>query len=221
MTIEKQLDGSLVIEESFRFLRAASQLCLASAIAVAIALASLAPDALSQTKGLGWAALVIPLFCGIGLVVDDRRFVFDTSRQAVTWHRRNVFRVRSGEIPFADIRDVAVTKERSREDGAPVGGYIIRHGVALITSSGRVPLSATFNRDAREYEQVAEKVLEALAAPRDTAGPTVERLVAAGQIIDAIALVRRERGLDLAAAQAAVSDLRGRHPGRPMSRRDA
>lgn len=164
MNIEQRPDGSLVIEESFWFLRTSSFACAGLAVAVGMWLWSEVPDILLQSKGIGWASIVVGLFCGVGLVVGDRRFVFDRTRRVVTWHQRNVFRTRSSEIPFADILGVVVTTQRTREDDSPVGGYTIRNSVALITSKGPVPLTSTYSRGKLEYDQVAETVRGVLAA---------------------------------------------------------
>lgn len=164
MSIDQRPDGSLVIEESFWFLRTG---CIASgglAVLIGVWLWSAAPDILMETKGIGWAPVVVCVFCAVGLIVDDRRFFFDRSHGVVTWQQRNVFRSRSGEIPFSDILDVVVTTERTREDGSPVGGYTIRNSLALVTSNGSIPLTSTFSRDRREYEKAAEAVLGVLAS---------------------------------------------------------
>jgi hypothetical protein len=103
MRVDQRADGSLVVEESFWFLRTGAIACAGLAVALGAWLWSQAPDILIETKGIGWAALVVGLFCGVGLIVDDRRFVFDRSRQVITWSRRTVFRARSGEVRFDEI----------------------------------------------------------------------------------------------------------------------
>ena len=213
MILEQRPDRGLVIHESFRFLRAGSVVCAALAAVVGGFLWIQSPDILRETKGIGWGAVAVGLFCAVGLAVDDRRFVFDAPRRTVTWHRRNAFRSCGGEIHFAQIRDVVITTEHASDDGGSRGA--VRHGVALVTTSGTVPLTSTFGRDPREFQRVADAALDVLASQGNVARPGVEQLVAAGRIIDAVAWLRRERGLDLAAARAVIEELKRarRHEG--------
>lgn len=159
--------------------------------------------------------MAVGLLCAAGLAIDDRRVVFDTPRRIVTWHRRNAFRSRSGEIPFTGIRDVVITTERLRDDDETRSGYTVRRSVALVTSRGAVPLTGTFGRDPREFQRVADAALDVLTSQSSVARPGIEQLVAADRIIDAVAWLKRERGLDLAAARAVIEELKRarRHEG--------
>jgi hypothetical protein len=61
----------------------------------------------------------------------------------------------------------------------------------------------------REYDDLADTVLAVLSNPGDNParGPEIDRLVAAGRMIDAIALIRAQKGLGLTEAKEAVEEI--------------
>lgn len=206
MRTEKLPNGSLVIRESWPFLRAAcvTAACLLPAI---VFLAAFAEDSLGWQKLVG-TALGSLLLCAIAAVVDERRFVFDPSIRTMTWEQRNWLRSRGGQLPFSEIKDVVVPF--SRETDLESRRRRNHYTAMLVTTAGQIPLTGTSSIRKQEYVDLADAVLAILSQPqgRSAGGAEIDRLVAAGRTVDAIALVRAQKGLGLAEARALVDKIR-------------
>jgi hypothetical protein len=97
---------------------------------------------------------------------------------------------------------VIVTSERSRDSENAVGGYRVSYSAALLTEAGPVPLTGSFGRDQREYQRLADAIFDVLAMPAKAASAEdeIQRLVAAGRMIEAVTMFRAQSGLGLAEA---------------------
>ncbi len=212
MTTRTLPDGSLIIEESFRFLRVLS---LACAILAGLLFVLIWVGGYGESTKAGWAALGIAVLCLAGMVVNDRSFRFDATSRVVTWRQSNLFRTKHGQLPFSDIKDVVVVGESGRDDDNSVGGYTVRYRAALVTSTGNISLSSYHSRREQEFRKLADKIRDVLAASMASNNEDgAARLVAAGRMIDAVSLIRERDGLDLNAAQAAAQKLRQEREGR-------
>lgn len=202
MRIQHGADGSLAIRENFRFLRFAAVVCACAAGAIFV----LVFVGEGEPAGAGWAALGVAALCLAGGVVDDRNFRFDAATRKLAWERSNLFRSRRGELPFAEIKDVVVVAQKSRDSDHRVGGYDTRYSAVLVTTAGTMPLSSHHAGSESEYRDLVAKVRKVLALPEKApdGDDEVRRLIAAGRTIDAVSLVRERDGLDLSAAHAAV-----------------
>ena len=154
------------------------------------------------------SALGAVLLFSIAAIVDDRRFVFDPSLRTLTWEQRSWIRSRGGQLPFSQIQDVVVTFSRERDLDS--NRAYDQYRAVLVTSAGQIPLTGTSSINRQESDNLADAVLAIISAPGDSRarGSEIDRLSAAGQIIDAIALVRAQKGLGLAEAKMLVEEIR-------------
>jgi hypothetical protein len=205
MRTEKLPNGSLVIQERWTLLRAT---CASAAflLPVVVFLAASVEGSLGWQRLVG-SALGSMLLLAIAAIVEDRRFVFDPSTRTMTWEQRNWFRSRGARLPFSDIKDVVVPL--SRETDLESSRRRNHYTAMLVTTTGQIPLTATSSIRKQEYVDLADAVLAVLSRPHaEPAGETeIDRLVAAGYTIDAIALVRAQKGLGLAEARALVDKI--------------
>lgn len=206
MRTEKLPNGSLVIRESWTLLRA-------TCVSAAVLLPAVVFLAASVEGSLGWqrvagSALGSMLLLGIAGIVEDRRFVFDPSIRTMTWERRNWLRSRGGRLPFSEIKDVVVPF--SREADLESNRRRSHYTAMLVTTAGQIPLTATSSIRRQEYVDLADAVLAILSGPHEglAGGAEIDRLIAAGRTIDAIALVRAQKGLGLAQATALVEKIK-------------
>lgn len=206
MRTEKLPNGSLVIRESWTLLRAAcvTAACLLPAI---VFLAASAEGSLGWQRLVG-SALGSLLLCAIAAIVDDRRFVFDPSVRTMTWEQRNWLRARGGRLPFSEIKDVVVPF--SRETDLDSNRRRNHYTAMLVTTSGQIPLTGTSSIRKQEYLDLADAVLAVLSQPHggSAGGGEIDRLIAAGRTIEAMALVRAHQGLGLAEARALVDKIK-------------
>ncbi len=129
------------------------------------------------------------LVCLLGAAASERaRFVFNLETQTLTW-RQGFFKMRSGEVPFADVADVILEPHGDTEGTS--------YRVVLVTTTGQVPLSNTLDADRKRQEAVAETVLEALSrSPANLVENSVARLVKSGDTVAAVTLAKEHYGLD-------------------------
>jgi hypothetical protein len=74
MKIQHRSDGSLVVHESFVFLHTVSValFCLLPGLVSWLA----HENVLMEIKGIGWVTMIVSLFCLVGMILDNRRFIF-------------------------------------------------------------------------------------------------------------------------------------------------
>jgi len=206
MKIEKLPNGTLVLQESWPLLRASCAIggCL---LPLTLCVAASLDGSFGWTKIMGSALGAVLLF-SIAAIVDDRRFVFDPSLRTLTWEQRSWIRSRGGQLPFSQIQDVVVTFSRERDLDS--NRAYDQYRAVLVTSAGQIPLTGTSSINRQESDNLADAVLAIISAPGDSRarGSEIDRLSAAGQIIDAIALVRAQKGLGLAEAKMLVEEIR-------------
>ena len=147
-------------------------------------------------KIVGWT-LGSPL-CLLGAAVAERtRYVFDLRRQTLFWERRRLFGARSGEVPFADVTDVILTTHGDTEGTS--------YGVALVTTTGRIPLSNSLNAIRKNQEELAKTILEALSrSPANLVENSVVQLAKSGDTVAAVTLAKEHYGLDTTRARRLV-----------------
>lgn len=144
--------------------------------------------------------------------VADRSFRFEPSRGRVLWTVRRLFRSRYGEVAFGDVLHVSL-RETVDTDERP---HRVSYQPILETTAGSLPLSSFHASNAAESEALARAICTAMnrtyEPPREA---TIEELVAAGRIVDAVKRVRREaearaREIGLAEARGIVDEVRAR-----------
>lgn len=170
----------------------------------------------------GWPGWERVLGTGVGTVaaalvaavLQDWHFLFNPRRRTLTWRRRNWFRDRRGVMPFADIRDVVVSSQLETDSESP-NLRRWHYSVTLATRAGPFLLTQTSSAGKEEYEALADAV-RAVLGERQGEAPKVDdlsdevqvaKLLAAGQKLAAIALLRERQGLGLAEAKVRVEQI--------------
>jgi hypothetical protein len=130
---------------------------------------------------------------------------FDRARRTCALRRLDIWRVMRVDLSFDDILDVQIDT-LTDEDRPPTCR------LSLVTTSGTVPLTASYQPTLERFTQMRQAAIDAVFADRTqpAAEDPVVRLVRAGRTIDAIALLRQRDGLDLASAHSRVHALRER-----------
>ncbi len=186
MKITTGPDGSLLLEEGLPVLRW-------SLLAGAAGLSAHWGDALSTGTAetakllLEGAAVGFLLLCG--LLVQDSRFQFDTARKILSWESRRLIGTKQGQIPFSDIRKVAVLK-LSQRDGTAVSIY---YQVILVTDALQLRLGSR-DLDETEALRLAEPVHKVLGIIEPPSIAIPAEMAEAGTKIDAIKARRMATG---------------------------
>ena len=131
--------------------------------------------------------------------------VLDKDQRLCSLRRLDVLRVRRQTLAFEDISDIRVEVE-------PMGGdsQVISCRFGLVTSSSVIPLTVAYEPDLERYDRMRDTVLDTLfhAGARPAAVDPVLALVKQGQLVSAVALLRKRDGLDLLAAKTRVDEMR-------------
>lgn len=86
----------------------------------------------------------------------ESRFVFDRRARRLAWHRRTLLRRVSGELSLDDIEALAVESDQ----GGDERGRSKR--LALITRTGRIPLTRAYTTITGGHERAARAIRELL-----------------------------------------------------------
>ena len=174
-----------------------SLVCLAGAAALLVRFAMVGE------KGLLIGATVSALFSLPFLRATD--LVFDKVQHICTMRRLDLWRMTRLNLAFRDIHDLRVEVE-------PMGGdsHVISCRFSLVTASAAVPLTISYEPDLERYDRMRDQILEVLFSPsrRPAATDPVEDLVKHGQVVSAVALLRKRDGMDLVSAKARVDEMR-------------
>lgn len=203
MRAERRSDGSLVVRDDPRFLRE-SLYAFGSVILIGVATQSGGQPLRLVLGGL------CALLCFVSAaLLESVSFEFDRARRVLRWSRRDLFRRRASELPFAEIESVDVVVREDRErDGAHVR-IDKSWRIQLATRAGPLQLTSRTFPDEAEQTAIANEIRESLGlSPRAPVAETVEDLAAAGERIAAVRLARVTRGLSLEEAKELVDSLR-------------
>jgi hypothetical protein len=140
-----------------------------------------------------------------GLVsLEQSHFAFNPSTRTIVWSRRWGLRRRSGSIPFDRVRDVAVQRPLG-DDGVPS-----RRIALQVTDAPEVPITVGFRPDnGDEILKVAESIRMRLGQPpRGSPAESLQALVDAGQIVEAVKRLREDEGLSLTEAKGRVDSMK-------------
>lgn len=188
-------DGSLQIRERWRLPRFA---CAAAAVLVpATVLGTAWLEGAIAWRQIGGAALGLILPGGIALLVTDRRFVFDAATRLLSWEITSWLRRRHGQMPLADIQGVVLSFTMESDDDS--ARRHPRYTATLMTRSGS---------QKPEYDALADSVRAVVGLPAAAADAAIQQLVSAGRIVDAVTLLRAQRGIDLATARTLAEQMR-------------
>jgi hypothetical protein len=131
--------------------------------------------------------------------------VFDKAQRLCDLRRLDMLRVTRLSLAFSEIRDIKVEVESMAGDS-----HTISCRFSLVTGSDVIPLTVAYEPDLERYNRMRETILDTLfpAARRPAATDPVQDLVKRGQIVAAVALLRKRDGLDLITAKAQVDAMR-------------
>lgn len=205
--------GFRELRESRRFLRWV--FLVAAILLVVVVVASYVVGDRSDWKlpagGLAGAAGLILL----ASVLSDLRIVFDFGKAQLTWEQRNWLSAKRIAIPFTDVLDAFVLESASRDDDNRVGGYVVTYRPMLRTARETLPLSLSEGYDHADCQALCEAVLKTLG--RDGATPStqsrIEQALRSGRLIDAVSMIRAQRGVSLAEARRIAEEMAARHEG--------
>lgn len=208
MTIDPLPDGSLLVKETWRVMRAA---CAVAAVLIPATVLWVAwVEGAIGWRQLGGAALGLILPGGIALVLADRRFRFDAATRTLSWETTSWTRRRHGQVPFGDIHSVVVSFTMESDDDS--GRRHPRFTATLMTRSGPLLLTGSSGSHKPDFDALADCVRAVVGLPVADADAAVQQLVSAGRMVEAVTLLRAQRGIDLATARALVEQMRRGHP---------
>ncbi|HEV2212557.1 MAG TPA: hypothetical protein VGS99_04345 [Gammaproteobacteria bacterium] len=136
------------------------------------------------------------------LCLRSSRIEFDKATRVACVTKLQVLRRTRNEFRFDDIQDVAIEAE-------PLPGH--RNPpcrLCLVTPKGSLPLTDAYAGSYSLHEALRLTILKALGRPvSDPFDESLRQLVKSGRTIDAVALLRLHRKMDLTAARLKVAEL--------------
>ena len=152
----------------------------------------------------GWLALDdsawIPIGFGILLtgggllLLRWETTAFDQAARRVRWSKRSLFSLRKGGFPFSAVERVLVDTTRS-ETETPTARLVLQ------TGAERVPLTSSFSRDRAAWLPLKRRMEQILGLPQGSLEDDLRALKGKGHTLEAVRLLRHERGLSLAEAK--------------------
>jgi hypothetical protein len=154
------------------------------------------------------------LFGLLGISLLGRSsFTFDQLQQQLTWKKTGIFGSKSGVVPFAQIRWAYVENDPSNFT-APKQGSGSYTRLALALKDGTLPFSPVYSGNASAgWERGRDAINDFLGrkpgeGTMGTPDDDIRKLVAAGQLVEAIKLVRERLDCSLGEAKQIVDDLK-------------
>ena len=193
MRIVEDTSSRLVLRDRTLWI---SLVCFAAAAALLIRFAAAPDNKLLLSAALSFA-FGLPFLRATDLV-------FDKAQRLCSLRRLDLFRVTRQSLPFRDIRDVRVEVEPQAGDS-----HIVSCRFALVTAPAVLPLTIAYEPDLERYNKMRETILDTLfaGARRPQAVDPVVALVRQGNIVSAVALLRKREGVDLVTARDRIAEL--------------
>ena len=174
-----------------------SSICLVAAMVMVVRGAVVGDDQLLIGAAV-MLAFAIPFLRATDLI-------FDKGQRICSLRRLDMWRIKRLSLPFSDIRDIKVEVEPMAGDSQTISCRF-----SLVTQADVIPLTAAYEPNLERYNKMREVILGMLFSPsrRPAAADPVLDLVTRGQIVAAVALLRKRDGLDLTAAKMRVDEMR-------------
>jgi hypothetical protein len=192
-----------IVEDTLSHLRLRDRTYWISVICFGAAAALLARVAVGwdEPSGLIPAALFVVFGVAFLRATD---VTLDKAQRICAVRRLDLLRLRRTQLAFGDIMDVQVEIGPS-----PDSADAISCRLSLVTAAGLLPLTASYEPDLARYEAMRGRVLDVVVgnARRPPAADPVRLLIKQGRAIDAIAVLRKRDGLDLATAHQRVTEM--------------
>jgi len=204
MKVVQQTETELVLEES--------TLWLAGFMAAAAVFLVYGGLSTGKKPALISAALFV-LFAFLSL--RKTTIVFDSPRRMVNWQRLRYFVKSSGSIPYDDIKDIVVETKAGGTSGRAT------YRLAILIPQGSWPTSDAYGGNGDKYASLGREIRQFLnlgplpnpAAAQPSATDAVDldtsirALLAQGQKIDAIKLLRSTKFIGLKEAKQRVDEI--------------
>jgi hypothetical protein len=151
------------------------------------------------------------VFALVGIALIGRSsFTFDQLQQQLTWKRTGIFGSKSGVVPLAQIRWAYVehdSNQLSQSRQQP------NARLALELEEGSLPFSGVYSGSDLQWERARDAINEFLGRqPGEGAAgrpdDDIRKLVQAGQLVEAIKLVRERLDCSLEEAKSIVDDVK-------------
>jgi len=201
MNVDEAADGSVIV--SYDGLWLTKVMLTFAALFLVVA----GYDVFFSTRGtgrlLGLLASAVTCLLVAVVFLETACFRFGRPMKTVTWRRRWGLRERSGSIPFASIHAVLVERPIG-DDGTP------SRRITLKTSDGAlIPITVGYRPDADgSVVQIAGRIRALLGHDAaQTHHSHIEALVAAGNVVEAIKVLREEERLTMVEAKQRVDAL--------------
>jgi ribosomal protein L7/L12 len=198
MKLTQPSQDELIVSDFPWFTGGACALIFVSSLSLSVYRMAMHSGGFGETYG----PLLGALIGGLGAWYFFRRIVvqFDRRIGLATWKRWSVAGGASGDIPLSDIKDVVT-------EPLP-GNHGTTYRVALVTSDSRWPLTDYYVGNFYSCNKVTDTLLAFLSLPPKpeaaSLADNLRHLVNSGKKIEAIKLVRQQRTLSLAEAQALI-----------------
>lgn len=103
--------------------------------------------------------LVTVFFLLFAVIMNlHKTFTFDATRRIVRWRGRTALKSESGEIAFADIRDIGTDVNRAGQRDVPV------YRLTIITPQATIPMAYAYNGQPDGYAALRQQILEFVKA---------------------------------------------------------
>jgi hypothetical protein len=154
--------------------------------------------------------LATALFLFVGLALFRRySCCFDLLNQRATWKSRGLFGFKTRVVPFSQIKwiDFEIDPNNFANDH-PQWGPPRR--LVLATTEGPLPFSDMYQACGKKEDEIQQAINTFLNRHPEATSPDdrIRDLVARGEIIQAVHILRRQRGCSLAEAKDLVERMR-------------
>ena len=126
---------------------------------------------------------------------EKMEFVFDRSRQLVSWKKRTVFSSRSGSVRFNSIKSIVIQGVTDSDNNRNTR-------VAIITDKETLPLSKSYTGNRNQIIKIAQKLNQwVLDKNPDLVLESIEAALDDGRRIDAAITLRKAYSLSMTEAK--------------------
>ena len=146
------------------------------------------------------AALAALVLLAITAVLFERgEFIFDRKARRVRWQMTTLISRRNGEVPFDEIRSIAVQELRDTD-----GGRTMR--LAIISAAAEVPLSRSYSGCEDHIETLAVLLNQWVSGKEsDVVKEGIRSAMQGGRIIEAVSSLRATYGLSIFGAKRVIA----------------
>ncbi len=143
----------------------------------------------------GAAFVAVFVFISYFLFTEKSEFNFNKISQQLIWYRKRFFKKKEGIVSFHNIKNVILQNAMSSSSTPNTR-------VTLITHSEKIPLTVYYSGNSDSNRKVAEKIRGFLEySETDLLMDSLKEMIKSGQDIEAIKLLKAEKGISLKEAK--------------------